>query len=247
MMIIVPNWPAPANIKAISSLRKGGASLAPYDSLNVGMHVGDINSTVELNRQRLVFAAQMPSNPVWLNQTHSNYVHELVQPTAEVIDADATFTNVQGVVCAAMTADCLPVLLTDKAGTQVAAVHAGWRGLANGIVDNALAKFAVESPSDIIAWLGPAIGPDAFEVGQDVFDAFVGQNSQAQAAFKPSSVESGKYFANMHLLATIVLNRFGVDEVYRSELCTHAEKESLFSYRRDGVTGRQVTCIWIEA
>ena len=241
MKTIVPNWPAPKNVKAFASTRVGGFSTAPYQGLNLGAHVGDDLSIVEKNRDWLAQEAKMPSAPIWLNQTHSTVVAQVSDPTTQVLDADGVFTSSSQVVCSAITADCLPVLLTNTQGTQVAAVHAGWRGLANGIVENALELFSGE----VMAWLGPAIGPQAFEVGEDVLQAFVDFDSQAHQAFTPRDVE-GKWLADMSKLATQRLNKFGITQVFDSGLCTFQHKEDFYSYRRDGVTGRQATFIWIE-
>jgi hypothetical protein len=241
MKTIIPNWPAPKNVKAFASTRVGGFSTAPYQGLNLGAHVGDDLSIVEKNRDWLAQEAKMPSAPIWLNQTHSTVVAQVSEPTTQVLDADGVFTSSSQVVCSAMTADCLPVLLTNTQGTQVAAVHAGWRGLANGIVENALELFSGE----VMAWLGPAIGPQAFEVGDDVLQAFVDFDSQAYQAFTPRDVE-GKWLADMSKLATQRLNKFGITQVFDSGLCTFQHKEDFYSYRRDGVTGRQATFIWIE-
>ncbi|WP_010446065.1 peptidoglycan editing factor PgeF [Vibrio rotiferianus] len=241
MKTIVPNWPAPKNVKAFASTRVGGFSSAPYQGLNLGAHVGDDPSIVEKNRDWLAQQANMPSAPIWLNQTHSTVVAQVSAPTTRVLDADGVFTSASNVVCSAMTADCLPVLLTNTQGTQVAAVHAGWRGLANGIVENALELFSGE----VMAWLGPAIGPQAFEVGEDVLQAFVDFDSQAHQAFTPRDVE-GKWLADMSKLATQRLNKLGITQVFDSGLCTFQDKEDFYSYRRDGVTGRQATFIWIE-
>ncbi|WP_411063025.1 peptidoglycan editing factor PgeF [Vibrio rotiferianus] len=241
MKTIVPNWPAPKNVKAFASTRVGGFSSAPYQGLNLGAHVGDDPSIVEKNRDWLAQQANMPSAPIWLNQTHSTVVAQVSAPTTRVLDADGVFTSASNVVCSAMTADCLPVLLTNTQGTQVAAVHAGWRGLANGIVENALELFSGE----VMAWLGPAIGPQAFEVGEDVLQAFVDFDSQAHQAFTPRDVE-GKWLADMSKLATLRLNKLGITQVFDSGLCTFQDKEDFYSYRRDGVTGRQATFIWIE-
>ncbi|MDK9775390.1 MULTISPECIES: peptidoglycan editing factor PgeF [unclassified Vibrio] len=241
MKTIVPNWPAPKNVKAFASTRVGGFSSAPYQGLNLGAHVGDDPSIVEKNRDWLAQQANMPSAPIWLNQTHSTVVAQVSAPTTRVLDADGVFTSASNVVCSAMTADCLPVLLTNTQGTQVAAVHAGWRGLANGIVENALELFSGE----VVAWLGPAIGPQAFEVGEDVLQAFVDFDSQAHQAFTPRDVE-GKWLADMSKLATQRLNKLGITQVFDSGLCTFQDKEDFYSYRRDGVTGRQATFIWIE-
>ncbi|CAH1577974.1 peptidoglycan editing factor PgeF [Vibrio rotiferianus] len=241
MKTIVPNWPAPKNVKAFASTRVGGFSSAPYQGLNLGAHVGDAPSIVEKNRDWLAQQANMPSAPIWLNQTHSTVVAQVSAPTTRVLDADGVFTSASNVVCSAMTADCLPVLLTNTEGTQVAAVHAGWRGLANGIVENALELFSGE----VMAWLGPAIGHQAFEVGEDVLQAFVDFDSQAHQAFTPRDVE-GKWLADMSKLATQRLNKLGITQVFDSGLCTFQDKEDFYSYRRDGVTGRQATFIWIE-
>ncbi|MFQ0977301.1 peptidoglycan editing factor PgeF [Vibrio campbellii] len=241
MKTIIPNWPAPKNVKAFASTRVGGFSTAPYQGLNLGAHVGDDLSIVEKNRDWLAQQAKMPSAPIWLNQTHSTVVAQVSDPTTQVLDADGVFTSSSQVVCSAMTADCLPVLLTNTQGTQVAAVHAGWRGLANGIVENALELFSGE----VMAWLGPAIGPQAFEVGEDVLQAFANFDSQAHQAFTPRDIE-GKWLADMSKLATQRLNKFGITQVFDSGLCTFQGKEDFYSYRRDGVTGRQATFIWIE-
>ncbi|EJN8559335.1 peptidoglycan editing factor PgeF [Vibrio alginolyticus] len=241
MKTIIPNWPAPKNVKAFASTRIGGFSTGPYQGLNLGTHVGDDLSLVEKNRAWLAQQANMPNAPIWLNQTHSTIVAQANEPTTQVLDADGVFTSSSHAVCSAMTADCLPVLLTNTQGTQVAAVHAGWRGLANGIVENALALFSGE----VIAWLGPAIGPQAFEVGEDVLQAFVDFDSQANQAFAPRDID-GKWLADMSVLATQRLNRAGVTQVFDSGLCTYQDKASFYSYRRDGKTGRQATFIWIE-
>ncbi|MGR5159798.1 peptidoglycan editing factor PgeF [Vibrio owensii] len=241
MKTIIPNWPAPKNVKAFASTRVGGFSTTPYQGLNLGAHVGDDLSIVEKNRDWLAQQAKMPNAPIWLNQTHSTVVAQASVPTKQVLNADGVFTSSNQVVCSAMTADCLPVLLTNTQGTQVAAVHAGWRGLANGIVENALELFSGE----VMAWLGPAIGPQAFEVGEDVLQAFVDFDSQAHQAFTPRDIE-GKWLADMSKLATQRLNKLGVTQVFDSGLCTFQDKNDFYSYRRDGVTGRQATFIWIE-
>ncbi|MFV8436236.1 peptidoglycan editing factor PgeF [Vibrio owensii] len=241
MKTIIPNWPAPKNVKAFASTRVDGFSTTPYQGLNLGAHVGDDLSIVEKNRDWLAQQAKMPSAPIWLNQTHSTVVAQASTPTKQVLNADGVFTSSSQVVCSAMTADCLPVLLINTQGTQVAAVHAGWRGLANGIVENALELFSGE----VMAWLGPAIGPQAFEVGEDVLQAFVDFDSQAHQAFTPRDIE-GKWLADMSKLATQRLNKLGVTQVFDSGLCTFQDKNDFYSYRRDGVTGRQATFIWIE-
>ncbi|MEZ9517445.1 peptidoglycan editing factor PgeF [Vibrio splendidus] len=244
--MIIPDWNAPQNVKAFASTRFDGCSTGAYQGLNLGMHVGDDASLVESNRAWLKQQSKMPTVPVWLNQTHSTDVVTVLQPTADILDADGAYTTATGVVCSAMTADCLPVILTDTKGTQVAAVHAGWRGLAGGVLENAVAKFSnIDSNNQIIAWLGPAIGKDTFEVGNDVLDAFVRFDPQAKLAFKAKS-EPGKWLANMSQLATQRLMKVGVTSVADSNLCTYADSDAFYSYRRDGITGRQATFIWLE-
>ena len=238
---LIPGWPAAKHIKAFSSTRNDGFSVGAYQGLNLGTHVGDDNQTVEKNRHRLERQFMMPSAPIWLNQTHSTLIEEASAPTSRILDADGLFTQSAGVVCIAMTADCLPVLLTNIQGTQVAAVHAGWRGLANGIIENAVGKF----DGEVMAWIGPAIGAQAFEVGKDVVDAFISVESKAIEAFSQTEQE-GKWLADMNRLVTQRLNRVGVTQVYYSGLCTFKNARRFYSYRRDGVTGRQATFIWIE-
>lgn len=241
MEFIIPNWHVPANIKAMSSTRIGGLSKTTYRGLNLGMHVEDDPIIVLQNRALLDEAACLPSSPVWLNQTHSTDVIEVDTPSSKVLDADGSITGAKGVVCCVMTADCLPVLLTDIEGSKVAAVHAGWRGLADGILENAIHKF--DKP--VIAWLGPAIGADSFEVGQDVFNQFVQHSNVARQAFISKS--NGKYYADINLLAEQRLQSVGVEQIFRSEMCTFKQKDTFYSYRRDGITGRQASFIWIDA
>jgi polyphenol oxidase len=239
--MIVPNWNVPSNIKAFSSTRQGGFSSAPYHSLNLGAHVGDLIEDVERNRQSICHQLSMPSPPVWLNQTHSTNVIEVDNPTMNILDADGAFTQTRGVICSVMTADCLPVLLTNMEGNQVAAVHAGWRGLAGGILENVVSHFSGE----VIAWLGPAIGSAVFEVGDDVVEAFCCADSHAQQAFVARDVQ-GKWLADLNLLATQRLNKVGVQSISSNQLCTYTDSELFYSYRRDGMTGRQASFIWIE-
>ncbi|WP_117235935.1 peptidoglycan editing factor PgeF [Vibrio maerlii] len=240
--MIIPNWNAPENVRAISTTRAGGFSIGVYQGLNLGNHVGDESEVVLQNRQEVVKLANMPSSPIWLNQTHSNVVLSASEPLNAVQDADACFTETNGVVCSAMTADCLPILLTNDLGTQVAAVHAGWRGLANGIVENAVAKF---TEGQIMAWVGPAISQSAFEVGDDVVNAFIQHDSQAISAFEEKP-QPGKWLANMTLLVEQRLNSVGVTNVTQSGLCTFKDDEQFYSYRRDGITGRQASFIWLD-
>lgn len=241
MIWITPNWPAPKTVRALSSTRTGGVSPQPYAGLNLGMHVGDDPLFVQRNRDWLQQQSGMPVAPVWLNQTHSTRVVQVSEPTKQILDADGVWTDSANVVCSAMTADCLPVLITNTQGSQVAAVHAGWRGLAGGIIENALANFAGQ---DVLLWLGPAIGPQAFEVGDDVVAAFCAAHPEADQAFRPGR-QTGKWWADMNQLVRLRLNRLGIDAIFDNGLCTYQDAERFYSYRRDGVTGRQATFIWI--
>lgn len=239
---ITPNWPAPANVKALQTTRIGGVSKAAYASLNLGAHVNDDAIAVATNRQLL--SPYLPSEPVWVNQVHGIEVIDAAQSTC-LQNADASFTTKSNVVCVTMTADCLPVLLCDKAGTVVAAVHAGWRGLCDGAIEAAINKMPAR-PSNILAWLGPAIGPSAFEVGDDVREQFMQQDCEAVQAFKQ---HGDKWLCNMVLIAKQRLNKLGITEIYgagnNEDFCTYTDEARFFSFRRDNVTGRMASLIWL--
>jgi hypothetical protein len=239
--VIIPDWPAPANVRALQTTRGGGFSQAPYDSLNFGDHVGDDPLAVAKNRQTL----QLPSEPVWLQQVHGVEV-VLAEQAACLPKADATITRRRGAVCVVMTADCLPVLLCNQAGTVVGAVHAGWRGLADGVIEATVGTMR-EMPGNLLAWLGPAIGPQAFEVGDEVRDAFQAHHPDAHTAFTPlpATAEGNKYLADMYLLARQRLNALGITAIYGGGLCTYTDKQRFFSFRRDDKTGRMATLIWL--
>lgn len=240
---ITPDWPAPKRVKALQTTRAGGVSEAPYMSLNLGAHVNDNPIAVAKNRQLL--SPYLPSEPVWVNQVHGVEVIDAATSSC-LQNADASFTTKPNVVCVTMTADCLPVLFCDKKGSVVAAVHAGWRGLCDGVIEAAITKMQVHA-SEILAWLGPAIGPDAFEVGDDVREQFIAKDSQAALAFKP---HGDKWLCNMYLIATQRLNAHGVTEIYgagvNEDFCTYSDEARFFSFRRDNVTGRMATMIWLE-
>ncbi|CAI1910653.1 Laccase domain protein yfiH [Serratia quinivorans] len=239
--LILPDWPLPAGVKACSTTRYGGVSLPPYDSLNLGTHVGDEAQAVGVNRQRLVEGADLPQMPVWLEQVHGTRVVRLDGQTPADLQADAVYSNVPGQVCAVMTADCLPVLFCSQAGDEVAAAHAGWRGLCNGVLEQTLAAFTAE-PGRISAWLGPAIGPQQFEVGPEVRAAFIAVDDAAAAAFTP---QGDKFLADIYLLARQRLQRAGIHAIYGGDRCTVSEISYFFSYRRDGITGRLASLIWL--
>ena len=236
---IIPNWPAPKNVKALQTNRHGGASLAPYHSLNLGSHVGDNPMHVAHNRQLL--SQFVPSEPVWLNQVHGINVVDAAN-TDCVPDADASFTTRKNVVCVTMTADCLPILVCDTAGTMVASIHAGWRSLCDGVVEATVAKLAAK-PADLMAWLGPAIGPNAFEVGAEVRAQFMAKDEKAELAFKQ---HNDKYLADIYKIATQRLNNLGITQIYGGGECTFTDEKRFFSFRRDGATGRMATLIWLE-
>jgi YfiH family protein len=237
---LIPEWPAPRNVRSLQTTRIGGRSVAPYDSFNLGDHVGDVPQAVAHNRQRL--AQLLPSEPVWLKQ-----VHGIAVTNADCADclpqADAAVARQRGAVCVVMTADCLPILLCDEAGTFVGAVHAGWKSLVAGVIEAAVKEMGV-APQNLLAWLGPAISQRAFEVGEEVRDLFVAQDAQASEAFLPGT--KGKWMADIYLLAHQRLHALGVSRVYGGEHCTYSDSARFYSYRRDGVTGRMGTFIWLE-
>jgi len=236
---IVPDWPAPASVKALITTRSGGVSKGPYASLNLGLRTGDDPQAVAANRDRL--NSLLPQPPRWLRQVHGASVVE-ADSLAGLPEADAGIAHRAGTVCAVLVADCIPVLLADRAGTTVAIAHAGWRGLAAGIIENTARRMAVD-PRGLIAYLGPGIGPSAFEVGADVRDAFLARDAGAAAAFTPHT--AGKWLADLFLLARQRLRRAGVPEIHGGALCTYSDARRFFSYRREPTTGRMAAVIWL--
>ena len=237
---IIPDWPAPANVKSLQTTRHGGISAAPYDTLNLGLHVGD--DPVRVNRNRQLLAPLMPSEPVWLEQVHGTVVANADAAGCRV-QADACIARHRGAVCVIMTADCLPVLLCDEDGTVVGTAHAGWKGLAAGVIEATVKEMAVE-PLKLMAWLGPAIGPHAFEVGAEVRTTFMEHDGKADQAFTAHGTED-KYRADIYLLARQRLQALGIVRIFGGTNCTYHQKDKFFSYRRDGVTGRMGTFIWL--
>lgn len=241
---IVPDWPAPTRVRALVTTRGGGVSAAPYASLNLGDHVGDDPAAVAENRA--VLRGALPAEPVWLNQVHGSGIVD-ADCASGIPAADGSVARNAGTVCAVLTADCLPVLLCDRAGTVVAVAHAGWRGLAGGVVEAAVRAMDVD-PVEVLAWLGPAIGPRAFEVGGEVRRIFVAQDPAAELAFVPQAgPPADKWLADIYLLARQRLARIGVTRVFGGGLCTFSDAERFYSYRRDGVTGRMASAIWLDA
>jgi YfiH family protein len=268
LMFCEATWPAPANIVALTTTRPGGVSVGPYASFNLGAHVGDRPEDVLRNRRLLqeylclnqdatpaedkhsavdfleVHRPSCQSEPRWLNQVHGNSV-VVIEPKlpSTIPTADASYTRTPSQICAVLTADCLPVLLCNREGTEAAAVHVGWRGCLAGILANTLACFQ-SAPSELMAWLGPAIGPEAFEVGPEVREAFIKENPLMACAFLPGA--GLKFQANLYQLATLALAKSGVNAVYGGDFCTVSDNTRFFSYRRDGgTTGRMATLIYI--
>jgi len=259
---LTPDWPAPATVRALSTLRTGGLSKPPYASLNLGSHVGDDATAVAGNRRALRDAARLPAEPAWLEQVHGTHVMDLDSqipadstgaaspaPAGPVGPADAAVTRQPGRVCAILTADCLPVLLASDAGDRVGAAHAGWRGLAAGVIEATVGALGAP-PRQLLAWLGPAIGPRHFEVGAEVREEFLqraaaGDTAADDAAFVPNA--RGRYTADLYALARHRLRRLGVERIYGGGECTYTDDARYYSHRRDGRTGRQATLIWLGA
>jgi YfiH family protein len=239
--VIHPDWPAPHGVHAVTTLREGGVSGAPFDSFNLADHVGDRPDAVRDNRALLRQRLQLPREPLWLTQRHEDRVVDAATAAAGA-PADASFSQRAGVVCAVLTADCLPVLFCDRPGSRVAAAHAGWRGLAGGILERTVQALA-SPPEQLMAWLGPAIGPHAFEVGDEVRDAFVSRHAQAAGAFVRSA--GGRWLADLYRLARVRLVASGVSAVYGGGFCTFNDAARFYSYRRDHRTGRMATLIWL--
>jgi YfiH family protein len=243
MAWILPNWPAPPEVRALSTQRRGGVSAAPFESLNLGAHVGDSPEAVGENRRRLRTATRLPTEPVWLSQQHGTNVLDLDGAHDAAAGADASFTHRPGRVCAILTADCLPVLLASESGAGVAAAHAGWRGLAAGVIEATVRALALP-PQSLLAWLGPGIGAAHFEIGAEVREELLRADPQADAAFERNA--RGRYMADLVALARRRLERLGIARIYGGDACTYAAPGDYFSYRRDGRTGRQATLIWLE-
>jgi YfiH family protein len=238
---IVPDWPAPANVRALVTTRRRGHSRGPYADFNLADHVGDEPAAVAANRARL--RGHLPAEPLWLRQVHGTRC-VVAEASPLVAEADASVSFTPDTVCAVLTADCLPLLLCDAAGTVVAAAHAGWRGLAAGVIESTVA--AMERPGEeLLAWLGPAIGPQAFEVGDEVRAACVAHDAQAAQAFTPHG--PGKWMCDIYELARQRLHALGVRRVTSADFCTASDEARFYSYRRDGATGRMASCIWLDS
>lgn len=242
--LLLPDWPAVPGVRAVCTLRRGGISAAPFDSFNFGQRVGDDAAALLQNLQRLTVAAQLPAAPQWLEQVHGMDVADLDQPGPR--RADAAVTRSAGVVCAIQTADCLPVLLAAADGSAVAAAHAGWRGLAGGVLAHSVRALRSKATPGVAlqAWLGPAIGPAQFEVGDEVRAVFCAADAGAVAAFAANA--RGRWLADLYALARRALAAEGVTAVSGGGRCTYTETDSFYSYRRAARTGRMASLVWID-
>lgn len=243
LQVIEPRWPAPAGVHAAFTLRTGGVSVGSYESLNLGAGIGDLPGAVEENRRRARERLRLPAEPVWLEQVHGVDVVELGALPTATPKGDAAITRVAGQVCAIRVADCMPVLFAALDGSAVGASHAGWRGLAGGVLEATVARLGVP-PSDLVAWMGPAIGPQHFEVGEEVRRAFTANDTDAESAFVKNA--RGRWQCDLYALARRRLGALGLRGIYGGGWCTFAEADRFFSYRRDGHSGRMAALIWIE-
>lgn len=236
---LIAHWPAPTHIRALTTSRAIGHSVAPYQSNNLALHVGDNAATVLANREQLKQNLQLPKEPIWLEQTHSNRCIIVEEDSNR--DVDAAITRQMNTPLAIMTADCLPILLCDQQGQEIAAIHAGWRGLMHGIIENTLTK--MQNPSNhLLAWIGPAICQTCYEVGPEVQQAFTNHLPAAEIAFRP---QGDRFYADLAKIAELILTAAGVCAIYHSHACTYESVDQFYSYRRSAQTGRMATLIWM--
>lgn len=240
--LILPDWPAPAGVRAACTLRSGGVSAPPFDSFNLASHVGDETAAVAENRARLRQLLQLPSEPVWLEQAHACRVLDLDAASGAQGRADAAVTHAAGRVCVIQVADCLPVLLCAADGSAIGAAHAGWRGLAAGVLEATVRALGAPS-TELLAWLGPAIGPAHFEVGEEVYEAFTADDRGAASAFVKNA--RGRWQCDLSALASRRLAALGLKRIFGGRWCTYADPGRFFSYRRDGRCGRMAALIWL--
>lgn len=246
---ISPDWPAPINIGALMTTRFGGISKKPYESFNLATHVGDLDANVLHNRAQLIRDQQLES-VIWLNQVHGIEAIEIEGnlPNRATPTADASYTRLSDTACAVLVADCMPVMVTDRKGCCVGVAHAGWRGLCAGVIPNLITEMQIE-PDQALVWLGPCIGPELFEVGPEVLEAFKSsqsfQSTDVLTAFRRG--KGNRYMASLMHLAKMQLAKIGIQEVYSNQECTFSNAQQYFSYRRDGATGRMAALIWIKS
>lgn len=243
--LIKPQWPAPSNVQVFSTTRLGGVSTEPFDTFNLSINSTEGKTHPLENREILKYALDLPEHPRWLSQTHSIEAKDALDIT-QTTQADASYTNQINTVCAVLTADCLPIIVCNKAGTKVAAIHAGWRGLLNGIIETTITKLN-EPPESLLIWLGPAISQKAFEVGQEVYDAFLSKNTEAKEAFI-FTPKTQRYYADLYQLARLRLFQLDISykNIYGGEFCTFSQPNLFYSYRRDqNNSGRIATLAWL--
>lgn len=245
--LIKPDWNAPENVHAFTTTRIGEFSLKPYDSFNLAHHVNDDINKVKKNRKRLIEFANLPSEPIWLNQTHSTRALNLdmERDQAPIVDSDASYTTKKNIVSAVLTADCLPILFCNNKGTEVASCHAGWKGLLDGVITSTVNALS-SNPEDIMAWFGPAIGRDSFEVGEELKQEFIAKNKANEIAFRRIESAKDKFYSDIYQLARLELNNLGIESIFGGEYCTVKQEELFYSYRRDNVTGRMASLIWLD-
>jgi YfiH family protein len=242
---IIPDWPVEANIKALSSTRLGGVSEVPYNGFNLAGHVEDSPACVANNRQLLRQYGHLPAEPIWLKQVHSTkIVHANTKHTTIDTTADGSVCNQENIVCVVQTADCLPLLLTTNKGNKVAAIHAGWRGLVSGIIENGIAAMTTD-PDQLIVWMGPAIGPEHFEVGEDVVQAYKKRYAKYSNIFKATGDK--KWHMNIYQAARNILGKSGVTQIYGGDFCTYSDEDRFFSFRREKICGRMASMVWMES
>lgn len=235
------DWPAPKHVRAGTSIRVGGDSSPPYNGLNLAQHVGDEVSNVEKNRKSLIMYLNLQSKPIWLNQTHSTDIIS-VNTLSENLNADGSFTTEQNKICAIMTADCVPILFCNKDGTKIAAIHAGWKGICNGIIENAIKTFS--QPETVLAWIGPCISSEYYEVGKDVYERCLNHSNLLKSAFDQS--DKNHWHCDLAQIVKILLKSNKVGSIYDCNLCTYKRDDLFFSCRRDGNTGRTASMVWME-
>lgn len=235
------DWPAPKHIRAGTSIRTGGHSKRPFNDLNLAQHVGDDPVDVKKNRETLINHLQLQSDPIWLNQTHSSNIIS-IDTTPENRDADGSFTSKHNKICAILTADCVPVLFCNENGTQIAAIHAGWKGICGGIIENAIKTFS--KPETMLVWIGPCISSEHYEVGNDVYEGCLDHSILINSAF--NQINDDHWHCDLTKIVRILLKNEGIGAIYECNLCTYKMDELFFSYRREGNTGRTASMIWME-
>jgi polyphenol oxidase len=244
---ITPDWPAPLSVKSLVTTRQEGESLEPFDRFNLALHVGDNSDVVMKNRELLQAQACLPNTPFWLNQQHTTdsvYIsHDTLNEPTPI--ADASWTDMPGLVSVVMTADCLPILVTNHAGSLVCAIHAGWKGLADGIVEKTLQQLP-EHPKNLLLWIGPAISKKHFEVGTDVYHAFCEKRQHLKVFFDPLLTRPGYFLADLVSILKVILHELGVSDIHGGHLCSYEDEALFYSYRRDWQTGRMASLIWLD-